>query len=112
MFPPAPEHIQKFLRAVTATNPGIGLLDTRTGRLYLCVASALADGDHASLVEQELGIVEADDAAHLRGFVIGLDGNSWRFVNNSGLNPMNNRMEPELFDELQAVLTSAMNRFR
>ena len=102
--PPSIDELEAFRRAVSPTNPGIGILDTRTGQLYLAVASALADGDHASLAEQALGITDVDQAAHLRGFVVGVDGSHWRTVNHSGLNPHNNRMERQFFDELKAVL--------
>ena len=93
---------------MSPSNPGIGLLDTLTGRLYLYAESALADGDHASLAEQALGIVDVDDGRHLRGFVVGTDGKVWRIVNHSGLNPRNNKMEPELFDELKGVLAGSL----
>jgi hypothetical protein len=72
----------------------------------------LPDGDHASLAEQALGITDIGDAAHLRGFVVGLDGARWRIVNHSGLNPDHNRMEPEYFDELKDVLTRHLGAVR
>ena len=108
MQPPSQDELRAFLKSVGPANPGIGLLDTRTGQIYLYAASALADGDHASLAELVLGIVDIDHASHLRGFVIGTDGNVWRIVNHSGLNPRNNRMEPELFDELRRVLSGGL----
>lgn len=111
-MPPAAEELEAFRHAVTPANPGIGILDTRSGRLYLYAASALADGDHASLAEQALGITDIDHAGHLRGFVVGLDGAHWRIVNHSGLNPDNNRMEPEYFNELKAVLTRHLGAVR
>ena len=70
----------------------------------------LADGDHASLAEHALGIVDVDRATHLRGFVVGTDVDSWRIVNNSGLNPVENRMESELFDELLRILLPVLKR--
>jgi hypothetical protein len=92
VWPPPEDQLRAFLDAVRPSNPGIGLLDTLTGRLYLYVASALTDGDHASLAELALGIVDIEDANHLRGFVIGTDGNVWRILNHSGLNPRDNKM--------------------
>lgn len=101
---PRLDELHAFLRATTPNDPGIGILDIRSGQIYLSVASGLPDGDHASLAEQALGITEADDAGHLRGFVVGFDSKDWRIINNSGLNPNNNRMEPELFEEITNTL--------
>jgi hypothetical protein len=107
---PPPDELEVFLRAASPHNPGIGILDTRSGQLHLMAASMLADGDHASLAELVLGFVDIDQAAHLRGFVVGMDANSWRIVNNSGLNPVGNRMESELFDELLTTLLPLLKR--
>lgn len=107
MLPPPDDQIRAFLQAVNPSNPGIGLLDLATGQLYLYAASALQDGDHASLAEMVLGIVDIDDGQALRGFVMGTDGKAWRILNHSGLNPVSNKMEPELFDELCRVISSS-----
>lgn len=104
MIPPADTDLKAFVLAATRSDPGIGILDLRDGRVYLAVASSLTGGDHASLAERELGITDIDAAAELRGFVVGRDASGWTIVNNSGLNPRGNRMEAELFISLEALL--------
>lgn len=55
MLLPPPEDLDAFRRSVRPNDPGIGILDIRSGQLYLAVASALPDGDHASLAEIAIG---------------------------------------------------------
>jgi hypothetical protein len=110
LLPPPPDELEVFVSAASPHNPGIGILDIRSGQLYLMAASMLADGDHASLAELALGIVDVDQAPHLRGFVVGMDADSWRIVNNSGLNPVENRVESELFDELLKTVLPLLKR--
>ena len=105
---PAAEVLDAFRRNVRANDPGIGILDTRSGEIYLAVASRVPGGDHASLAEMALGVIDVDEATMLRGFVVGVHDGSWQFVNNSGLNPVDNRMEAELFEELVAMLSAAL----
>jgi hypothetical protein len=97
---PSRDEIRKFLVAVSDRNPGLGIFDKFTGKVYLACATALPGGDHASLVEREMGISDIDDATHVRGFVVGRSGGRLRVINVSGLNPLGNQMEPEVFQLL------------
>lgn len=107
LTPPSPQTVQLVIDALShdPSDVGIGIIDTKTGKVYLAPASALPEGDHVSLVERTWDITDIADAAHIRGFVVGrTSGGNLQVVNNSGLNPANNRMEPELFESLKDIM--------
>jgi RHS repeat-associated protein len=109
LIPPPARDIQAVANAVNsnANDLGIGIVDTQTGQIYLSPASVTPS--HLDLASQALGIEDVDAANDLRGFSVGKVGNEWQFANNSSLNPVNNEMEPELFDDIKQVLLPELN---
>ena len=101
---PTADEVQRILRGTTSRNSGLGIIDTRNGRVHLSAASDLDGGDHATLVMEALRIYDRDKALHVRGFVVAVDKGQWHIVNISGLNPLQNKMEPELFAKLESML--------
>ena len=106
--PPSSEELLEFRACGSAGNPGIGLLDLRTGQVYLRVASVLGGGDHLSFAEDVLEITDLAETGHLRGFVVFPKGHAWVIVNASGLNPHRNKMEKALFQDLTVLLESVL----
>jgi hypothetical protein len=112
VIPPPDRELKDFLRCATSRNPGIGVVDTRSGKIYLAAASILPDGDHASLLETKLGIRDLDGSRDMRGFVVVPHDDRFQFINNSGLNPRRNQMEEHLFKEVTTVLTKRLQSLR
>jgi hypothetical protein len=101
---PAARKVRKILGTVSSGNPAIGIIDARTGKVYLSAASDLDGGDHATLIKEALRIYDRERAMHVRGFVVVPEQGQWHVLNVSGLNPLDNQMEAELFEELESML--------
>jgi hypothetical protein len=107
LIPPSASDIQAVTDAINANakDVGIGLVDTQTGQIYLSPASTTPS--HLDLASKALGIEDIDDATDLRGFTLGNIDGQLQFANNPSLNPLNNQMEPQLFENVKAALSSA-----
>jgi hypothetical protein len=89
-----------------AANPrdaGVGIVDTNTGQIHVSLASVTPD--HPTLAEEGLGISDIGDAGHLRAFVFASERGKWVFANNSSLNGLGNKMDPELYERVKDALT-------
>ena len=106
--PPSTDEILLLRERVSVHNPGVGLIDTRTGLIYLRPASTFDGGDHLGLAEAVLGIHDISQAGDLRGFIVLPDSGGWKIVNVSGLNPHEHKMEKPLFNAAAVLLESLL----
>jgi hypothetical protein len=100
------------------SNPGVGVIDRRTGQLRLFTYD---ETDAFSRTNPHLQVMAGHEAAaamagippnQARGFVLGKQGNDWHVVNQSHLNRMDGqpntmRMDPQTFGEVVSALQTA-----